>query len=131
MASCVMENLSELYQLFRDVFLKTLKFFAPESEDVVQYLKTVYVEEFKSLGNQDLLSCLDFAYCRPDLSPRWILCCPMCCPAHLKGKVFKRLELEGIKPVCRNSHGYDEALVLVAGGMRPSKRRHTKKTCLK
>ena len=59
MASSVVENLSELHQLFRDI---SLKFSPAESEDVVQSLKNIYGEEFKSLGNQDLLSCLDRLY---------------------------------------------------------------------
>ena len=56
MASYVVENLSELNQLFRDI---SLKFSSTESEDVVQSLKKVYGQPFKSLGNQDLPSCLD------------------------------------------------------------------------
>ena len=59
MASSVVENLSELRQLFRDI---SLKFSPAESEDVVQSLKRIYGEEFKSLANQDLLSCLDRLY---------------------------------------------------------------------
>ena len=59
MASSVEENLSELHQLFRDI---SSKFSPAESEDVVQSLKNIYGEEFKSLGNQDLLSCLDRLY---------------------------------------------------------------------
>ena len=59
MASSVVENLSELHQLFRDI---SLKFSPAESEDVVQSLKRIYGEEFKSLANQDLLSCLDRLY---------------------------------------------------------------------
>ena len=56
MASHVVENLSELNQLFRDI---SLKFSSAESENVVQSLKKVYGEPFKSLGNQDLPSCFD------------------------------------------------------------------------
>ena len=59
MASSVVENFSELRQLFRDI---SLKFSSAESEDVVQSLKRIYGEEFKSLANQDLLSCLDRLY---------------------------------------------------------------------
>ena len=59
MASSVVENFSELRQLFRDI---SLKFSPAESEDVVQSLKRIYGEEFKSLANQDLLSCLDRLY---------------------------------------------------------------------
>ena len=59
MASSVVENLCELHQLFRDI---SSKFSPAESEDVVQSLKNIYGEEFKSLGNQDLLSCLDRLY---------------------------------------------------------------------
>ena len=39
--------------LFRD---KSLKFSPTESHDVVQYLKRIYGDQFKPLGNQDLLS---------------------------------------------------------------------------
>ena len=39
--------------LFRD---KSLKFSPAESEDVVQYLKRIYGDQFKPLGNRDLLS---------------------------------------------------------------------------
>ena len=60
MASSVVENLSELHKLFRDI---SLKFSPAESEDVVQSLKRIYGEEFKSLANQDLLSCLDRFIC--------------------------------------------------------------------
>ena len=59
MASSVEENLSELHRLFRDI---SSKFSHAESEDVVQSLKNIYGEEFKSLGNQDLSSCLDRLY---------------------------------------------------------------------
>ena len=59
MASSVEENLSELHRLFRDI---SSKFSPAESEDVVQSLKNIYGEEFKSLGNQDLSSCLDRLY---------------------------------------------------------------------
>ena len=59
MASSCSENLSELHQLFRYI---SSKFSPAESEDVVQSLKNIYGEEFKSLGNQDLLSCLDRLY---------------------------------------------------------------------
>ena len=59
MASSVAESLPDLKQLFRDI---SLKFYPAESEDIVQYLKRIYGEQFKSLGNQDLLSCLDRLY---------------------------------------------------------------------
>ena len=59
MASSVAESLPDLNQLFRDI---SLKFYPAESEDIVQYLKRIYGEQFKSLGNQDLLSCLDRLY---------------------------------------------------------------------
>ena len=55
----VVENLLELNQLFRDI---SLKFSLAESEDVVQSLKKVYGEPFKSLGNQDLAVCLDLLH---------------------------------------------------------------------
>ena len=56
MASTLVESPSELNQLFRDI---SLKFSPAESEDVVKSSKRIYGEQFKSLGNQDLLSCLD------------------------------------------------------------------------
>ena len=56
MASTLVESPSELNQLFRDI---SLKFSPAESEDVVKSSKRIYGEQFKSLGNQDLLPCLD------------------------------------------------------------------------
>ena len=56
MASSMAEGSSELNQLFRDI---SLKFSPAESEDIVKSSKRIYGEQFKSLGNQDLLSCLD------------------------------------------------------------------------
>ena len=61
------------------------------------------------------------AYFRPDLLR---ILCLMCCPAHLKGKVIKKLEKGGITPVCKNSKkdlipGRDEVSVLVSGGIFP------------
>ena len=56
MASALVESPSELNQLFRDI---SSKFSPAESEDVVKSSKRIYGEQFKSLGNQDLLSCLD------------------------------------------------------------------------
>ena len=56
MASSMAEGSSELNQLFRDI---SSKFSPAESEDVVKSSKRIYGEQFKSLGNQDLLSCLD------------------------------------------------------------------------
>ena len=56
MASSTAEGSSELNQLFRDI---SSKFSPAESEDVVKSSKRIYGEQFKSLGNQDLLSCLD------------------------------------------------------------------------
>ena len=55
----VVESLPDLNQLFGDI---SLMFCPAEAEVVVQYLKTIYGEQFKSLGNQDLLSCLDRLY---------------------------------------------------------------------
>ena len=52
----ILESPSELHQLFRDI---SSKFSPAESEDVVKSSKRIYGEQFKSLGNQDLLSCLD------------------------------------------------------------------------
>ena len=54
-----MESLSEIHQLFRDI---SLKFSPAESEDVVQSVKRIYGEQFKSLGKQDLMSCLGRLY---------------------------------------------------------------------
>ncbi|CAH3189199.1 unnamed protein product [Porites lobata] len=62
MASSVVESvesLSEIHQLFRDI---SLKFSPAESEDVVQSVKRIYGEQFKSLGKQDLMSCLGRSY---------------------------------------------------------------------
>ena len=56
MASSMVVGSSELNQLFRDI---SSKFSPAESEDVVKSSKRIYGEQFKSLGNQDLLSCLD------------------------------------------------------------------------
>ena len=50
------EGSSELKQLFRDI---SSKFSPAESEDVVKSSKRIYGKQFESLGNQDLLSCLD------------------------------------------------------------------------
>ena len=52
----ILESPYELNQLFRDI---SSKFSPAESEDVVKSSKRIYGEQFKSLGNQDLLSCLD------------------------------------------------------------------------
>ena len=49
------ESSSQLNKLFRDI---SLKFSPAESEDVVQSSKTIYGEQFYSLENQDLMSCL-------------------------------------------------------------------------
>ena len=62
-----------------------------------------------------------FAYFRPDLLK---ILCLMCCPAHLKGKVEKKLGKQCITPVCQNSRedmipGHDKASVYVWGGIRP------------
>ena len=66
-----------------------------------------------------------FAYFRPDLLK---ILCLMCCPAHLKGKVVKELEEQGITPIWKNSKkdmtpGHDEASVFVSEGIYPYKRR--------
>ena len=58
-SSVVVKSLPDLNHLFRDI---SLMFYLAEAEDVVQYLKTIYGEQFKSLGNQDLLSCLNRLY---------------------------------------------------------------------
>ena len=55
MASSMAEAPSELKQLFRDI---SSKFSPAESEDVVKSSKRIYGKQFKSLENQDLLSCL-------------------------------------------------------------------------
>ena len=62
-----------------------------------------------------------FAYFRPDLLK---ILCLICCPAHLKGKVEKKLGKQCITPVCQNSRedmipGQDKASVYVWGGIRP------------
>ena len=53
------ESLTEIHQLFRDI---SLKFSPAESEDVVQCVQRIYGEQFKSLGKQDLMSCLGRLY---------------------------------------------------------------------
>ena len=55
MASTLVESPSEIKQLFRDI---SSKFSPAESEDVVKSSKRIYGKQFKSLENQDLLSCL-------------------------------------------------------------------------
>ena len=55
MASTLVESPSEINQLFRDI---SSKFSPAESEDVVKSSKRIYGKQFKSLENQDLLSCL-------------------------------------------------------------------------
>ena len=62
-----------------------------------------------------------FAYFRPDFLT---VLCVMCCPAHLKGQVVKQLEIEGIKPIYKNSKkdmvpGHDQASVFVSGAIYP------------
>ena len=74
-----------------------------------------------------------FAYFRPDFLK---ILCLMCCPAHLKRKMVKRLRKQGISPVCQNSKkdmtpGHDKASVKVWGGIRPSEERHMKEICLR
>ena len=56
MASSLVKSPSELNQLFRDI---SSKFSPAESEDVVKSSKRIYGKQFESLGNQDLLPCLD------------------------------------------------------------------------
>ena len=56
MASTLVETPSELNQLFRDI---SSKFSPAESENVVKSSKRIYGKQFESLGNQDVLSCLD------------------------------------------------------------------------
>ena len=62
-----------------------------------------------------------FAYFRPDLVHILRL---ICCPAHLKGKVVTRLEIQGITYTCNNSKkdlvpGHDKASVFVSEGIYP------------
>ena len=62
-----------------------------------------------------------FAYFRPDLLN---ILCLICCPAHLKGKLRRQLENQGITPICGNSKkdmvpGYDKASVFVSGAICP------------
>ena len=62
-----------------------------------------------------------FAYFRPDLVN---ILCLICCPAHLKGKVVTRLEIQGITYTCNNSKkdlvpGHDKASVFVSEGIYP------------
>ena len=62
-----------------------------------------------------------FAYFRPDLLK---ILCLMCCPAHLKGKLVKKLEKRGITPIYKNSKKdmtpwHDKVSVLVSEGICP------------
>ena len=62
-----------------------------------------------------------FAYFRPDLINILRL---ICCPAQIKGEVERKLEKQGITPICNNSKkdmtpGHDEASVSVSGGIYP------------
>ena len=59
MASTFEESSSALNRLFKDI---SLKFSPEESEDVVKSCKRIYGEQFNSLHNQDLLSCLNLLY---------------------------------------------------------------------
>ena len=60
----------------------------------------------------------------------------MCCLAHLKGKVEKKLGKQCITPVCQNSRedmipGHDKASVYVWGGIRPSIPSHMEEISLR
>lgn len=60
-----------------------------------------------------------FAYFRPENSN---ILCLICCPAHLKGQVVKKLEKKGVTPICKNSKkdlipGHDKVFVSVSGGI--------------
>ena len=59
MASTFVESSHPLNRLFRDI---SLKFSPEEAEDVVKSSKSIYGEQFNSLDNQDLLSCLNLLY---------------------------------------------------------------------
>ena len=59
MASTFVESSPALNRLFKDI---SLKFSPVESEDVVKCSKRIYGEQFNSLDNQDLLSCLNLLY---------------------------------------------------------------------
>ena len=59
MATTLVGRLPELNQLCRDIYPM---FSAAEAEVVVESSKRIYGEPFKSLGNQDLLSCL-YRFC--------------------------------------------------------------------
>ena len=59
MASTFVESSPALNRLFRDI---SLKFSPEESEDVVKSSKRIYGEQFNSLDNQDLLSCLNLLF---------------------------------------------------------------------
>ena len=74
-----------------------------------------------------------FAYFRPDLLKILRL---LCCPAHLKGKMEKKLRKQCITPVCQNSRedmipGHDKASVHVWGGIRPSIPSHMEEISLR
>ena len=62
-----------------------------------------------------------FAYFRPDLIN---ILCLICCPAHIKGEVVKKLENQGIMTSCSNSKKdmtprHDKAFVSVSDGIYP------------
>ena len=62
-----------------------------------------------------------FAYFRPNLLN---ILCLICCPAHLKRRVVKDLEKQGIRPEWNNSKkdmvpGHEKAFVSVSGGICP------------
>ena len=74
-----------------------------------------------------------FAYFRPDFLT---VLCVMCCPAHLKGQVVKQLEIEGIKPIYKNSKkdmvpGHDQASVFVSGAIYPNVKSDMEETHLR
>ena len=62
-----------------------------------------------------------FAYFHPDISN---ILCLICCPAHLKGEVAKRLAKRGVTPACQNSKKdlipcHDKVSVFVSEGICP------------
>ena len=62
-----------------------------------------------------------FAYFRPENSN---ILCMICCPAHLKGQVVKKLAKQGVTPICQISKkdlipGHDKVFVFVSGGICP------------
>ena len=91
------------------------------------------IDFYNSLSHDQPRLAVFLAYFRPDLLK---ILCLMCFPAHLKGKVVRKLEKRGIKPIYNNSKEdmrprHDKASVLVSGGICPYIERHMEQICLR